>query len=240
MSSYTVSVAGNSSTLKSTLFPALRLRKDKEWEVALLDLTTYNSIPNVLEGVNNKIHYYKTKGKDNKYSDIQEIQLPTGSYEVDDINDVIQNELGKNVIAISGNNNTLKTELKSLYYIDFGKEGSMGRLLGFPSTTSILEPGKTHVSENTVNIIQVNAINVMCNIIHGSYKNGENSHILHTFYLSVPPGFKIIERPHNLVYLPLNTSYISDIVLNILDQDGRQVDFRGEDIVIRLHIRTVV
>lgn len=243
MSSYTVSLTGVNSILKSTLFPALRLREDKEWEVALLDLTTYNSIPNVLKGVNNKLHYYREnnkKGENNHYSGLEIIRLPEGSYEIDDINDAIYKQLGqKNVITITGNNNTLKTEIKSKYYIDFSREHSIGEILGFPKTTQILQPDEIHVSEKTVNIIPVNTINVMCNIIQGSYKNGENSHILHTFSLSVPPGFRIIERPHNLVYLPCNTSYISDVVVSILDQNGKLVNFRGETIDIRLHIRAV-
>jgi hypothetical protein len=238
MSSYTVSVVGNSSTLKSTLFPALRLQKGKLWEAALLDLTTYNSIPNITEGINNKIHYYKTKDKDGTYSSMEELSLPTGSYEIDNINEVVQKYMGKENITISGNNNTMKTEIVSKYYIDFTQNHSIGELLGFSRKTGILEANKTHIGDKTVTILKVNTIDITCNIIHGSYRNGENKHILHTFYPSVPPGFKLIERPQNLVYLPLNTSYVSDIVLDILDQEGNLVDFRGEPITVRLHIKS--
>ena len=237
MSSYTVSLVGNSSTLKSTLFPALRLQKGKLWEAALLDLTTYNSIPNITEGVNNKIHYYKTKDKKGKYSALEEFSLPTGSYEIDNINEVIQKHMGEENIKITGNNNTMKTEITSKYYIDFKKPHSIGGLLGFSSETDILEPNKTYSGDKTVTILKVNSIDVTCNIIQGSYRNGENNHILHTFYPSVAPGYKIVEKPQNLVYLPLNTSFISDIVLDILDQDGNHIDFRGEDITIRIHIK---
>lgn len=237
MSSYTVSLVGNSSTLKSTLFPALRLQKEKLWEAALLDLTTYNSIPNITEGDNNKIHYYKTKDKDGKYSKLEEFSLPTGSYEIGNINEVIQKHMGEENIKITGNNNTMKAEIISKYYIDFTKPQSIGGLLGF-SKTNILEPNKVYSGDNTVTIIKVNSIDVTCNIIQGSYRNGENNHILHTFYPTVAPGYKIVEKPQNLVYLPLNTSFISDIVLNILDQDGHHIDFRGEDITIRIHIKS--
>lgn len=238
MSSYTVSITSNSSIMRSILFPALRLQKDKIWEAALLDLTTYNSIPNIVEGINNKLHYYKTKDSKNEYYDLEEYSLPTGSYEIDDINDLIQKNLGKDNIAILGNNNTMKTDITSKYFLDFSKEQTIGELLGFTKSRGILEANKPHTGDSTVNILKVTTIDITCNIIQGSYRNGENSHILHTFYPSVPPGFKLIERPNNLVYLPLNTSYISDIVLNILDQDGNIVDFRGEPITVRLHIRS--
>lgn len=238
MSSYTVSLTGASSTLRSTLFPALRLQKGKLWEAALLDLTTYNSIPNISEGINNKIHYYKTKDKKGNFSKLEEFSLPTGSYEIDNINEVLQTHLGKENITIKGNNNTMKAEVTSKYYIDFRKPQSIGGLLGFSAETEILEPNKTYSGDKTVTILKVNSIDVTCNIIQGSYRNGENQHILHTFYPTVAPGYKIVERPQNLVYLPLNTSFISDIVLNILDQDGNHIDFRGEGITVRLHIKS--
>lgn len=238
MSSYTVSLVGNSSTLKSTLFPALRLQTDKLWEAALLDLTTYNTIPNITEGVNNKIHYYRKKDKKGEFSGLEEFNLQTGSYELDNINEVIQKHMGEENIKITGNNNTMKVEIISKYYIDFTKPCSIGSLLGFSSNTDILEPNKLYSGDNTVSILKVSSIDVTCNIIQGSYRNGENNHILHTFYPSVPPGYKIVEKPQNLVYLPLNTSFISDIVLNILDQDGNHIDFRGEDITVRIHIKS--
>lgn len=240
MSSYTVSLSGNTSTLRSTLFPALSLHKEKDWEAALLDFTTYNSIPNITEGKNNKFHYYKEKDENGSYKQLDTVILPTGAYEIDDICKLIQDQMGKEHITVEGNNNTLKTEIISKYYIDFTLEHSVGGLLGFDTTTPVLEANKKYTSTNPVNIFTLNTIYITCNIIQGSYRDGENHHILHTFYPTVPPGFKIIERPQNLVYLPLNTSYISDIVVNVLDQDGNVVDFRGETITVRIHIRSIL
>lgn len=236
MPSYTVSLTGNSSTLKSSLFPALRLPKHKPYEIALLDLTTYNSIPNIVANVNNTLHYYKTDSDKTKKI-ISTVNLQSGAYEIDDLNEYMQQQLGKENITIKANNNLLKTEIKSKYHIDFTKPNSIGSLLGFPTSSGILTPNTTHIGSQAVNIIKVNTINLTCNIVDGSYKDGEKLHLLHTFYPSVPPGFKIIERPHNLVYLPLNTSYISEIVVNVQDQDGDIVDFRGETITLRLHIK---
>lgn len=237
MSSHTVSISGNTSTLRTSLFPALRLKRNKSYEIALLDFTTYNSIPNITEGINNKLFYYENEAQKTtgKYS---EVSLNTGCYEIDDINTRFQELLGKDNIEIKSNDNLLRVELKSKYYIDFSKPGNIGSLLGFPTqTSSILAPNKLHVGSDIVNINKVNSINISCNIVDGSYKNGEKLHDLHTFYPSVAPGFKIVERPHNLVYLPLNTSYISDIVVTVSDQSGNDIDFRGETISLRLHIK---
>lgn len=234
MPSYTVTITDDTSSLRTRLFPQLHLREGKEWEVALLDFSTYNSIPNITEGINSKLHYVKTPAALNK---IEVVQLKTGAYEITDINRDLQSQLGKDMIELNANNNTLRSELKCKHIIDFSQPDSIGHLLGFPSTSSRLEPDIVHTSPFTVNINKISVINITCNIVHGAYKDGTNGHILHSFYPSVLPGFKIVEKPHNLIYLPLNTSHISDIVLNVLDQDGNAVDFRGEIITLRLHIR---
>lgn len=78
----------------------------------------------------------------------------------------------------------------------------------------------------------------MCIIVHRSCNNGVNQYILHTFYPTTAPGLKIVDKPQNLVYLPVNTTFISDIEENILYQDENPVDLRGEDISLRLYIRT--
>lgn len=237
MSSFTVTISNSSSTLRSTLFPPLHLTAKNKWEIALLDFTTYNSIPNIIEGVNNKFHYFKKKDVQDSSETREVVEFQTGSYEIYDINREIQKKLGKKIFELTANNNNLKSEIKCQFYIDFTQPGSVGSLLGFPSNTTLLEPNILHTSVTTVNIIKVNTINITCNIVQGAYKDGSNEHILHTFYPTVPPGFKIVEKPHNLIYLPLNTIYVSDIVLNVLDQDGDTVDFRGEVITLRLHIR---
>lgn len=231
MPSYTVSLTGNSSTLRTSLFPALRLQRNKLYEVALLDFTTYNSIPNITNGVNSKLCYY-----DNEI--LKEVSLSTGSYEVEDINKAFQNLMGKDNIEVKANHNLLRVELISSYKIDFSKPESIGSTLGFPTSVGVLNPNVLHTGPDIVNINKVNTLNISCNIVDGSYKNGEKQHVLHTFYPSVPPGFMIVERPHNLVYLPLNSTYISDIVVNVSDQHGNNIDFRGEHISLRLHIKS--
>ncbi len=237
MSSFTVSINSNTSVLRTTLFPAIELEKERKWEAALLDFTTYNSIPNITENVNNMLHYYVDKDEKGQFTALQVVKLQTGSYEIDDINDELRRQLGVENIELKANNNLLRAEVKSRFYIDFTKPYSIGSLLGFPISSGILPANQMHVGKNNVNIVKVNTINITCNLIQGSFQDGRNEHIIHTFYPTVPPGFKIIEKPHNLVYLPLSGINISDIELNVIDQDGNLVDFRGEIISIRLHLR---
>ena len=71
------------------------------------------------------------------------IIIPEGSYHVEDINEFIQREMrkndhcdkanDKNNIEISANTNTIKSEmfLKNNYEVEFRKDKSINRLIGF-------------------------------------------------------------------------------------------------------------
>lgn len=237
MSSFTVTFSETSSVLETTFFPPLLLSSHAdEWEVCLLDMTTYNSIANILQDVNDEFMYEK-----DGHSTV--VDLPSGAYEIEDINTYLQNCVGggADTFTLHANNNTLKTELKCVYpvLIDYTLPTIMP-LLGFTKQGADkrrLEPNIWHVSDETVDIIKVNVVQVKCNIVHGSYKDGINDHILHTFYPTVPPGFKIVEKPTNLVYLPVNVNRIDTIRISLVDQDDNIIDFRDEEITIRLHLR---
>ena len=59
----------------------------------------------------------------------------------------------------------------------------------------------------------------------------------YSFFPDVSPGFKIIESPVNLVYLPLLTDTISNLNLSITDQDDNLLNLRDEKLTARFHIR---
>lgn len=217
----TLTLVGNTSTLAAEYFPPLELAGD--YVCGLVDFQTYNSIPNIDER-NNLFHY----------GDGKVIAIPTGSYEIDDISNYLQKELGSSLI-LKANNNTLKCEIKGLFNINFEKERSIGSLLGFTKRT--LQPNIVHVSDIPVNIIKVNTIRIECNIIDGSYINNTKVHTLHEFAPTVGPGYKIVEVPKNVIYLPVKVKRITTITLKLLDQDGDIINFRSENITVRLHLK---
>lgn len=55
-----------------------------------------------------------------------------------------------------------------------------------------------------------------------------NSTLVHMFYPNFPPGYEIVQNPTNVIYLPINTQFISDIILKIIDQKGKIVNFIEE------------
>lgn len=232
--SFTLTLSGNSSELSAEYYPPLELNGN--YECGLINFESYHSIPNV-DFFNNMLHI----GEDI-------IEIPLGTYELDAINkyvnDYLYNKHGNKIykapavrpkIDIKANNNTLKSEVKSTHTVYFDKPNSIGSLLGFTKRT--LAPNKWHFSDLPVNIMKVNVIRILTNITTGAYMNNNLVHTLHEFFPTVPSGYKINETPKNVIYLPVNVRRVTSISIKIVDQDNQLINFRGETISVRLHLR---
>lgn len=177
-----------------------------------------------------------------KYGDAEYLELPVGSYELSDIETAI-NELMEPILkgfrfTVRLSKVTLKCTLDCTHQLFGRNENSVASVFGFgPNQT--LYPYKFIVAESTVNIMLVNAIKFDCNIVSGSYSNGSPVHTIHEFFPTVGVGYKLVETPQNVIYLPVATRSISNICVRIVDQNDNLVDFRGETITIRLHIKKV-
>ena len=60
---------------------------------------------------------------------------------------------------------------------------------------------------------------------------------IYSFFPDVSPGYKIIESPVNLVYLPITLDTIDNLNVTITDQDYNLLNLRNEKLTIRFHIR---
>ena len=76
--SFQIIVSGNESSFNTRLNPTLQLDRDKEYEIALVNLETYYSFPNIDE--TNNVFVYSP---DNSNLWVK-IKIPVGSYEIDD------------------------------------------------------------------------------------------------------------------------------------------------------------
>lgn len=228
--SLTLTLEGNSSLLQASYMPPIVLVGD--WTIGLVDFHTYNSIPNVDE-TNNVI----VVGD-------HPVQIPEGTYELEEINETVNSILRNrqkdksskvNFINIRGNNNTLKCEIESPFEVDLSLPNSIAPLLGFEPR--VLPPLRKHVSSRPVDIVQVDDIRIECSIAAGSFDNGRSSHIIYGFYPDVSPGYKLVQRPATIIYYPVTTNIVSEVKIRIVDQKNRPINFRGEHITVRLHLR---
>ena len=135
------------------------------------------------------------------------------------------------------NVNTLKCIVdvnEKNYQVDFTVDNCICSMLGFKP--SIYNFGR-HEGDELVNIMDINSIFVNCDIIASSRLNGIDAPIIYSFFPNVSPGEKIVERPKNLIYLPITVDAISSMTCWLTDQDKNELDLRGEHLTITFLIK---
>ena len=163
-------VSGRNSWILTQFIPPVELNKDRKYEIALINLETYYSFPNV-DDTNNVFWYSKQPENEGEDRDWIKIKIPEGSYELNDINLTIQQFMKDNgdydeendqpYIEIKANVNTLKSVLilRNNYQVDFSsdKENTITSLLGFDKQ---IYSDARQESQSIVNILSINSIQV--------------------------------------------------------------------------------
>ena len=245
--SYYVTVTGRHSDIVTTFSPPLEFPSDCDYEMACCSIETFYSFPNI-DKTNNSMRVSVDGGK--KWL---VIEIPIGSYEIRAINSTVKKLIekekkessgkkssspSKGSLCISSNRNTLRCELTldKDVQVDFrGSNGSLRSVLGFEE--KLYKGAGTFESEQIVNILRINSIFVHCDVITQSRKNGVASPVIYNFFPNVSPGYKIVNRPKNLIYLPLSLNVISQMRVWLTDQNDNLIDLRGEELTITLHIK---
>ena len=88
--SFSVVVSDNKTRFKTWFKPSIQLDKKKDYEIALINLETYYSFPNIDKS--NNCFSYSPVANVPWFDNI----IPEGSYHVEDINEFIQREMRKN------------------------------------------------------------------------------------------------------------------------------------------------
>lgn len=213
MTSFTVAFTGKSSVLRADFFPEIILDPNAEYCCALLDFTTYNSIPNIIEGQNNefKCNYKvqeKKKDKKGKMVSIdvakeKTVSLPTGMYEVDDILKYLKTDLSAGKVSLTYDISaaTSTVEISFEPKIEW-TGGALLNIIGFKKTGNkrVFESGEKYRSDHIAEITPIDVIRIECDIVSGSYINGRHCRTIHQFsHCKVSPGYKFIEVPKHII-----------------------------------------
>ena len=206
------------------------------------NFSTYNSIPNVEEGLNNKLKI-KVPGS----TAWEEFSLSTGAYELFIIAEKIVDWIEWNhphlenvaeKFKLIGDDATSKAEFifKDDYGVDFDVECSMYELLGF-SRYAKHEGSGIYSGDDIVNITKVTQLVFNCNVTSSNFINGREMPFLYNCTINVPAGYKLSRELFNIAYKSLTTSQISHIRIWIVDQDGAPVNLRNEDLTVTLTLK---
>ena len=120
-------VSGKTCTVNTTYNPPIQLNPKSRYEMALVNLETYYSFPNI-DNTNNKLKYSSDGKKSWKI-----VEIHVGCYEIKSLNAEIKRLLDSDSVDIKPNLNTLKCILtiKGIYAIDFTVENGLQTVLGF-------------------------------------------------------------------------------------------------------------
>lgn len=89
------------------------------------------------------------------------------------------------------------------------------------------------------NITKLDILRINCDIISGSYINGERVHAIHQFATSAShmKDRIFVEIPKNLNYFPIKTKNIQSIQICIVASDGNLISLQGAEIICRINIK---
>lgn len=231
--SYTFSLTGTESKLTTHLPTDLDVGGVGEWVLGLVGFETFHSVPNITQDNNGFVYRRTANGP------AETIVIPVGSYSIDELEAYVLSRMPDDVeFHLLANRATQHSAIYSSVYIDFRYPQTPHKLLGFRQG-QLLRPGVTNVSPNAVKFAPVEILRIHCDIVGGTYADGQPSHILHEFFPAVAPGYKLTENPQPVIYLPVHIRRVGSITISVTDEHDKPIDFGGEQIFVRLHLKRV-
>ena len=250
-----LSAANRSSNFVTPFYRGLFLPRERDtyWAVALQRANIWNSNPNVSATTwGNATWDYS---HDNGVTWNGPYIIPEGTYSVDDINEYVHSIMFANGhyggsvtvplygIEIIPNFNTLRTEIRinppsppdpgtgyQFQLFDF-----MTTLLGFSAPQIVVA---TVNGDQKVDITMgVDQISIRVDLVDSGASfggDGNHSDSVYVFQFDVRPGALQDINPNNLTFLRVRSEEIKNVRCYLTDSRGRELNLRGEDIVITL------
>jgi hypothetical protein len=232
--SFTISLSSKASEISRQFYPPIDL-SDRKYELALIGISFWHSIPNITHE-NNSLKVGTSL-----------IQLRKGCYDIRDIENAVNKQLNillgkqgaEREVLIKPDLTTMSVNIYSKTMpISFDVPNSIAPVLGY-NIKHVVAPGSWEESDSTVQISDITAIRVLCNVIGNSFENDRISTIIHEIYDLCDPGYRFDAVLSNPIYYPVNVREINDLTCKLVNENNKLVDLNGEQLSIRLHLRPV-
>ena len=249
----TFSITGTTTdgTYRCLVEPEANFKEGITHYVYLKSFTGWRYFPN-LDSTNNRFVYVTP---DNK---TKEIILQTGSYQIEDYNNIIHAKMLENKEPIVKSEvgvirseaeakvdrndehpivifpyiptSRIMIRVKKGYAVRFQK-GTWFKELGFNEKTDLREG--LHMAPNRADLMRTLKVRIECNLCKGFRVNKGNkiihSNVLYEFPNNKATGEPISINPNPVIYTTLIHKRFNEIVLKFFDDDGKPVNFQGEE-----------
>ena len=236
-------VRGKGSDISTDFYEPINIPMDVyEAKLGLKSFATYNNIPNIVEGRNNKLKI-KVPGE----STFKVFTMDTGAYELRVIAQQLLEwiqvtypklEKVEENFKLVPNYATSKADwfFRGDYGVDFSVDASCYELFGFDKEDKFVGTG-LYPGRRIVNITNVTQLIFNCNLTRSNYINGREMRFLYNCGVNVPSGYRLTRELTDIAYKSLNTSQITHIRIWIVDEHGAPVNLRDDDLSVTLSLK---
>jgi len=248
----------NGGDFTQKMAKAMSLDKDFQNEIGLISAQVCYGWPNISEALkNNRIAY-----RISAVAAWNIITIPDGTYNIALLNLFLQGVMRTAGHYSSGPDTSEVATSDDLYYISIGANTATGRvkisisnnyqlnlaptvssvvytlnqLLGF--SVGLMSTNGDRFGDTVPDVNRgVNQVHIHCSLATGSVVDGKMSDIVYGFAVNAQPYGIMNITPTNTVYLPMSTSKISSISIQITDQDGNILTTGNERTTVLLNIQ---
>lgn len=221
--------------------PIIIPRQARNISIKGYEATVWWVIPNIIENENDafRLTYF-----DGIISVQYDIQIPSGLYDVAQLDNAINRELvnagaPNNLITILGDNSTQKTIIQinpltpETVSIDFTIANSVRTILGFDSQVIPAQSGLVSIfSDNPANFNTINFFLIHSDLVGRGLRIGNDyNNTIIRVPIDVPPGSQINFLPDNPVPIPANEirgRVVNEAQFWLTDDSNRRVNTLGE------------
>lgn len=230
--------SGSTHDFGYNLNTRVNLRLDNEGhtdpKIKLSKISFFNSRYNISYALENNIIRYSNS------AEWKNITIPDGIYTFSNLTTLISSQItaledDPDNIKITYNENTAKSEvvLSSDYQLDLSYAGSPTVIFG---SSALLNSNGKHISANRADILNgVDHVVIRSNIVRNAIYGKTYQQVLGTFTPAFAPNQHVVIEFDDVLH-DCNNYSLDQLTFKLTDQNNRDWDLNGEDVLIEFHL----
>jgi hypothetical protein len=199
--------SGFKNTFTHSIYPPIDCSQGAT--ITVLSLSTFYTVKNITKQ-NNCL-----KIGENKF------EIPEGNYNLTQLCEAISDLSHGDKLVLTPLYSMNRVRCESHEIVDFNVKNSINEMLGFNKKTYVAK--QTHISEHEPKLYHIQSLCVHCEGAIGAFLNGEQTNEIHSANVLVPPSYRIVSEPHNLVQYKIRNAQLSELKFTICDENSQLI-----------------